>query len=1572
MDRKWWSPNGNVNTIVHDSIHDLVYLGGTFSSVGPYRVGGVKFDTLGAPNLQSDTLNGAVRSSIPDGNGGKFIVGDFTKVGAKSKHSIAQLDSTGRVTPLFGNKGFRGSIKDIKKKGDSLFVGGTMSAYGYNKQNLAICDTGTAIMDSNSIDIFSSFSNGSYERVNTIISDGNGGWILGGWFDRAGDRNRVNLAHIKSNGELSALKLEVNGEITALFLDGGKLYVGGFFDQVNNKIQGHLVRVDMSNFVLDAWNPNVNGVVYCIGKHGNNIIIGGDFTKIGSTLRSNIAAISANNALATSWNPSPDGAVRCMVISGNNIVFGGDFQNLGVTSRPHIAKVGLAMGLISGWNANASGVVHSIVKDGNDLYVGGEFSSIGGQTRGKAACIDFGWGTVNTWNPVLNGTVLSMNMVSNKIIIGGKFTTIGTSSGGGTVEKVDRIAAVDKITGLKMSFEIYSSYHVKCIASSGSKLAIGGEISTFNETKVNGVALLSSSTGKLLNWNGSVQNKVNALEIVNDTLFVAGTMQGLSLLALDVNTGGTLNWNSSIFYSLYCLKVLGTDLIYGGNGTIGVSKINRSSKAKTRLSSTNGKVYDIEIIGDQLFFGGEFTEVTGSAVRNNLAKLFLGTYSLSPWNPNVNGVVNKITSYNENVLVGGSFTQVGSTSVDYLGAIDTLTGGLKSWKPMPNYPIYSIEKYGSSLYVGGGFTTIGQIERKNLCAINSNTGELANWNVTSNGSISEMLLADSTLLIQGSFSSIGGISRNKLAMVNTNSQTVTSWNPNPNGIVTAMAMDSSHVYIGGLFTQIGGNSYKRLVKVSRSNGSSINWQPFGSSGFPICHSLALKNDSLFVGGFYSTIGGQSRNNFSVINKNSGSLYNWVANTNDGVRLVKIIDSSIYIGGYFSTVSGVAQKTGARLRVSDGTLSIWNRDTLPESIYGISKVNHLLYEVGIIPKQFGGYNPSISCYNLETENQSIWKPKLKGSQVRAVAKIGGQVAFGGQIAAIDDDLVSNFVVMEPCFLSRIDTVYACGPYLWIDGNVYNSNNYSAQFVKENSMGCDSVITLNLTMKNNTAIDIHNVCDSLIWIDGVTRYANDSTSTFTLTNSFGCDSLVHLNLQVLNDSVMDTKYACDSLTWIDGNIYYASNDTASVVLLNANGCDSVVTLNLEILPDSTIDYQVNCDSLTWLNGVTYHHSVDSVVWVTSNQYGCDSTILLNYQNNSQFRIDSIQVCDSLTWINGITYYGNSSGESVSFTNVNGCDSVIFLELELLSDSVIDSHANCDSLTWINGVTYYQSTDSVFWTTTNINGCDSTVQLKYQLNKNGSVDVIKACDSLTWIDGKTYYSSTDSVTMTFTNSVGCDSLVELDLTIEPTPWRIDSISVCDSLTWIDGQTYYSSNYSASHVLPNLNGCDTIVELFLTVTHIDTSLTVQMNTISSNAMGANFQWMECTNNMKSIIPGENQSSFTASSSGSYSVEITKSGCIDTSNCVNLDNVGIIENSFSESFVIYPNPTRGLLKISFPTELSSLKLTLFSMEGKVIKTINQLSSKNFEIMINGAPGKYILELDSDTEGKSTIVIVKE
>ena len=414
-------------------------------------------------------------------------------------------------------------------------------------------------------------------------------------------------------------------------------------------------------------------------------------------------------------------------------------------------------------------------------------------------------------------------------------------------------------------------------------------------------------------------------------------------------------------------------------------------------------------------------------------------------------------------------------------------------------------------------------------------------------------------------------------------------------------------------------------------------------------------------------------------------------------------------------------------------------------------------------------------------------------------------------------------------SGTDTQTACDTYTWIDGNTYTTSNNSATWILTNASGCDSTVTLDLTITNsNSGTDTQTACDAYTWIDGNTYTTSNNSATVMLSNTNGCDSLVTLDLTINNSySTTDVQGACDSYTWIDGNTYTTSNNTASFMLSSMTGCDSLVTLDLTIDNSLTgTDAQNACDSYTWIDGVTYTSSNSSATILLTASGGCDSLVTLDLTiGNSNTGIDTQTSCDTYTWIDGNTYTTSNNSATWILTNAAGCDSTVTLDLTITnSNSGTDSQTSCDTYTWIDGNTYTTSNNSATWILTNAAGCDSTVTLDLTItNSNSGTDTQGACDTYTWIDGNTYTVSNNSATWILTNAAGCDSTVTLDLTITNSNTGTDTQSACDTYTWIDGNTYTATNNSATVMLSTIDGCDSLVTLDLTINNSYSTTDVQ-----------------------------------------------------------------------------------------------------------------------------------------------------
>ena len=322
-------------------------------------------------------------------------------------------------------------------------------------------------------------------------------------------------------------------------------------------------------------------------------------------------------------------------------------------------------------------------------------------------------------------------------------------------------------------------------------------------------------------------------------------------------------------------------------------------------------------------------------------------------------------------------------------------------------------------------------------------------------------------------------------------------------------------------------------------------------------------------------------------------------------------------------------------------------------------------------------------------------------------------------------ISYPLTIEPncseCIIYSIgstDTVIACNSYTWIDGITYTSSNNFATFIYPSVVGdCDSVVTLDLTINNsNTGTDSQVGCNSYTWTNGVTYTSSNNTANFTTTSVNGCDSVVTLDLTInYSNTAIDTQYACNSYTWIDGTTYSISNNSATHTIAggNTNGCDSVITLDLTINYSNQgyLDTTV-CDLYTDPFGITYPLS-GIYTFTILNSAGCDSVVTLDLTvNHEDSSYTSDSTCSSYLW-NGTTY--NSTGIYTYNTNtVLGCDSTLTLDLTVLPiQTSMQNIVMCEGDSLIVGTNTYYDNGIYTDTFSSVSGCDSILVTEVELN-------------------------------------------------------------------------------------------------------------------------------------------------------------------------------------------------------------------------------------------------------------------
>ncbi len=251
-----------------------------------------------------------------------------------------------------------------------------------------------------------------------------------------------------------------------------------------------------------------------------------------------------------------------------------------------------------------------------------------------------------------------------------------------------------------------------------------------------------------------------------------------------------------------------------------------------------------------------------------------------------------------------------------------------------------------------------------------------------------------------------------------------------------------------------------------------------------------------------------------------------------------------------------------------------------------------------------------------------------------------------IAGCDSAITLMLTINTPTTGTTTQT--ACNSYT-LNGQTYYSSGVYQQALT-NAQGCDSLLTLNLTINNSTDTLINQTaCNSLTFTLNGQTYTASGIYTQILTNAAGCDSLITLNLS-LNYTTYDTltQTACGAYT-INGQTYTTSG-IYTQTLTNSAGCDSVLTINLTLVSnDSSSFYDYGCDVYSWGN---QNYTTSGIYTQTfTNTTGCDSLVTLNLNlGYTQHLYNNLNACNSYI-CHGITHYTDGDCDSTYIDSL-GC--------------------------------------------------------------------------------------------------------------------------------------------------------------------------------------------------------------------------------------------------------------------------------------------------------------------------------
>lgn len=536
---------------------------------------------------------------------------------------------------------------------------------------------------------------------------------------------------------------------------------------------------------------------------------------------------------------------------------------------------------------------------------------------------------------------------------------------------------------------------------------------------------------------------------------------------------------------------------------------------------------------------------------------------------------------------------------------------------------------------------------------------------------------------------------------------------------------------------------------------------------------------------------------------------------------------------------------------------------------------------------------------------------------------------------DQDIITtSFLDLKTAWIENYKHTYysysiiACDSFISpsLDSVYFNSGVYSDTLININ--GGDSVLTINLTIQGNSYVEVQeSICSLDSFVLGMSVYDSTGIYSDTLTNICGYDSIVELQLTVnpLAFSNIDTTICEGDHVQIGDSLYFTTGNYAHT-LETVFGCDSLITLSLIV--NSISEFEIDtfsCDSFNV--GETTYFTTGVYSDTLLNDLGCDSIVQLNLTigEGYVYSIDSI-ICEGEGVNIGTSFYKYAGSYVDSLNSILGCDSIIVLNLEVIGDQslIIDTNI-CFGESITVGLNTYFTTGN--YTDSLLNQCelDSVVTLNLTVN---AVDTTYIDTILCYGDhitiGSIDYIETNNETIVLYNQNHCDSIIFLNLEIlEESIGQVEAF-LCGNEVLIVGESTYSDTGVYANYFVDINGCDSIVTS--EVSRTDLTLVSDGGQLTSNQPNAQYQWMICPD--FEVMPGEINKNFQPEYNGSYAVEVTYNGCIDTSACFNLNNVSVVSNSIPHQYSI-SNPIDNFIEINLLNPDNILHISIYNIQGK-------------------------------------------
>ncbi len=211
------------------------------------------------------------------------------------------------------------------------------------------------------------------------------------------------------------------------------------------------------------------------------------------------------------------------------------------------------------------------------------------------------------------------------------------------------------------------------------------------------------------------------------------------------------------------------------------------------------------------------------------------------------------------------------------------------------------------------------------------------------------------------------------------------------------------------------------------------------------------------------------------------------------------------------------------------------------------------------------------------------------------------------------------------------------------------------------------------------------------------------------------------------------------------------------------------------------------------------------------------------------------------------------------------------------------------------------------------------------------------------------------------------------DATQWEWHANTCGGAPLWTGTTFNVNPTTNTTYYVKGVGGCVTNAACgnkTVAVTNLNTNVVASGNLLSSLQPNSNYQWLLCSSNY-AIISGANSATFTPTLGlGSYAVQVSKNGCVDTSACFVVNQLGLDESNAIQ-FTLAPNPTKDWVEFTWQSGTVMESIEIVDMKGKLVYRVEELSQNTQGVYLGHLESAIYFVRVRHSQGMENIRLIK-